>query len=316
MPPAVSASKHIDSSTAAPRRGRWVVVLLVALFCLMGWVSWVVARSLGATTWGFQPPAMAAAQYSTQDVIGDLGGMPVRISRFVAEYVEYEGDPGWSGPRKGPPPERTYASRLMSFGFAVRYPDMAMLTSSEMWADKRRYTIYTTPWMSVGVTTGPHYPGRGFMNRRDMPRGQVRSEDWWRDYIESREKVFGLDEYRLAKPPPPSPISDPRNPILQYGETIYFHRDDAGNVLTRIECSDVPHLAALCTQSWDGNDQGMAAKVYVQYRRELLPYWREIQKGVNQTILGFRMPPYTVPEQSKLPASQIPMIPAISSQAT
>lgn len=285
MPPAVSASKHIDSPTAAPRRGRWVVVLLVASFCLMGWVSWVVARSLGATTWGFQPPAMAAAQYSTQDVIGDLGGMPVKISRFVAEYVEYEGDPGWSGPRKGPPPERTFASRLMSFGFEVRYPDMAMLTTSEMWADMRRYTIYTTPWMSVGVTTGPHYPGRGFMNRPHVSNGQLKGDYWWNTYEEVATGRFGLKEYRVRGNDPRTgrPAWEARD-----ADAIYLHRDKAGNVKTRIDCSNVPHEAAPCVQKWDMSDSGVSAQVRVMYRRGQIEHWHEIQRKVSQVVLSFR----------------------------
>ncbi len=289
MPVTSALSKELPSVSRRRHRGRWIVLLLLAAFCLMGWASWTVARSLGALSWGFQPPAMAAAQRSPQDVIGDLGGMPVKISRFVAEYVEYEGDPGWSGPRKGPPPERTFGSRLESFGFEVRYPDMATLQTKEMWDDIRSYTIYNTPWVRAGVITGPIYPGRGFMNHHDMPRERLRSENWWEDYIESRVKKFGLEEYRLAKPPPP--LIERSGVITRYGKTIYLHRDAAGNILAHIACRDVPHLAALCTQTWDGFEHGIAARIRAQYRRELLPHWREIQSGVTRTILGFRATP-------------------------
>lgn len=285
--PSAPATTNPDS-TSATHRGRWVVVLLLAAFCLIAWTSWKLARALGAFAWGFQPPAMAAAQHSTQDVIGDLGGMPVKISRFVAEYVEYEGDPGWSGPRKGPPPIRTYGSRLMSFGFEVRYPDMATLTTKELWADKRSYNIYNTPWVSVGVTTGPNYPGRGFMNRPHVSNGKLRSDYWWDDFVEVRKKKFGLTVYRQARRPPET---IPAESISRFGKTIYLFRDKAGNVLTRIECSNVPHEAAPCSQNWDMGDLGVLADVTVLYRVGFLEHWREIQKSITQAILDFRVTP-------------------------
>jgi len=38
---------------------------------------------------GFQPPEMMMAQYTPKDVIGDLGGIKVRIPRHCAEIVEF-----------------------------------------------------------------------------------------------------------------------------------------------------------------------------------------------------------------------------------
>lgn len=284
LPPA-PATTDADS-TSATHRGRWVVVLLLAAFCLIAWISWKLARALGAFAWGFQPPAMAAAQHSTQDVIGDLGGMPVKISRFVAEYVEYEGDPGWSGPRKGPPPERTYASRLESFGFRVRYPDMATLETSEMRADRASYNIYNTPWIKAGVITGPIYPGRGFMNRPHVANGKLRSDNWWDDFVEVKQKKYGLTAYRQARPPPDTL---PAESMIRHGRSVYLFRDDAGNVITWIECSNVPHEAAPCRQSWDMGTQGVGAEVNVLYRVGLLEHWREIQQSVSQVIMDFRV---------------------------
>lgn len=269
-----------------PHRGRWVVGLLFTSFCIMAVLSWQLARALGATPgWGFQPPAMAAAQRSTEDVIGDLGGMPVKISRFVAEYVEYEGDPGWSGPRQGPPPVRTYASRLMSFGFDVRYPDMSTKTRV-MWDDRARYNIYNTPWIHVGITTGPYYPGRGFMNRPHVSDGRLKSENWRDDYYEVRRKKFGLTEYRLSRQA--EQLNAHPGDISRYGDTVYLYRDESGNVVTRIDCSNVPHEAAPCKQRWDMGEQGVATKVRVTYRRGYLEYWREIQTKVTDVILDFR----------------------------
>ncbi len=211
----------------APHRGRWVVVLLLLCLVAMAVMSWRFVRALGATSIGFQPPEMAAAQYSAEEVIGDLGGMPVKISKHVAEYVEYEGDPGWGPPREGPPPVRTYTSRLESFGFQVRYPDMAMLTTSAMWADMKSYTIYNTPWMDVGIITGPIYPGHGFIGRMHVSNGKIKSDRWSETYEELSQKKYGLIEYQPIGVDPKT--GEPAK-LSRLTKTIYLYRDKKGIV--------------------------------------------------------------------------------------
>jgi hypothetical protein len=280
---------HHVQRQQSQHRGRWVVILLLVVICVMAFYSWRVVRALGAFMWGFQPPEMMAAQYSAKDVIGDLGGMPVKISRHVAENVEYDGDPGFSGPpRQGPPPERTYASRLKSFGFDIRFPDMAMLTSREMWANKKSYTIFNTQWMRVSITSGESFPGRGFMNRPHVSNGQTKDDYWWNTYEEIPVKKFGLTEYRLVgiDPRTGQPARDHRE-----AKIIYIHRDRDGKVLTRIDCDNVPHEAVRCTQSWSMEAKNVDAEIGVHYRRGFLRDWPEIQQRVTQVILDFRIEP-------------------------
>jgi hypothetical protein len=102
----------------------WSALGVIVLLCVVAWFK-LTSLWLG----GFQPPEMAAAQYSSKDVVGNLGGLPVRLPRYAVQYVEYDGDPGWSGKRQGPVPERTMESKLTSFGFDVRYPDMQLIDS-------------------------------------------------------------------------------------------------------------------------------------------------------------------------------------------
>ena len=95
-----------------PRFGKkllWLVCLLIGLAIV--YVMW----GISARITGFLPPEMAMAQYTPKDVIGDLGGMKVRIPRHYAEYVTYDDDPGFGEKRKGGRPERTFDSRLRSF---------------------------------------------------------------------------------------------------------------------------------------------------------------------------------------------------------
>lgn len=59
-------------------------------------------------------------------IIGDLGGVPVEMQRDSVRLVEYNGDPDWGESFEGAVPERTYDSKISSFGFDVRYTDGAL----------------------------------------------------------------------------------------------------------------------------------------------------------------------------------------------
>lgn len=68
----------------------WAVVGLIVLACIAAWFK---LASLWAG--GFQSSEMAAAQYSHKDVVGKLGGLPVRLPRYAVHLVEYDGEPSW-----------------------------------------------------------------------------------------------------------------------------------------------------------------------------------------------------------------------------
>lgn len=281
------------------------LIFHVVVFFALTIFPWKVALADGAVIWDFEPPEMAAARRSPADVIGDLGGMPVKISRNVAEYVEYDGDPGFSGPpRHGPPPQRTYASRLKSFGFDVRFPDMAMLTTREMVVDKANHNIYNTPWMGIGISSGEIYPGRGFMNRLTAIE-KIENRYWWNDYEELPKKYFGLTEYRLkgTNPKTGRPAREDRD-----AKVIYLFFDDMKNIITRIDCSNVPHEAAPCRQLWDMGANGLNVEVRAGYRRGFLQDWALIQEKVTQVILNFRVDTSAL-KNTPNPSAETPLAP-------
>lgn len=143
-----------------------VVGVVVGVVGGMLWLKYTMPLIFGP----FQSLQMAAAQFAVRDVAADLGGMPVTIPRHFANYVEYNGDPGWGEKRKGPRPERTQASKLSSFGFYARFPDMAGLSSPDLRKDKESQSIYNTMWIDVTLTTGAFYPGDGFLMREPVRR--------------------------------------------------------------------------------------------------------------------------------------------------
>lgn len=219
-------------------------------------------------------------------VIGDLGGVPVSIPKPYANFVEYDGDPHFMEKRKEPTPKRTYQSKLASFGFEVRYPDMAPVTD-ETSSEKRKANIHTTMWMRVGINSHSHYGGAGddLLERKASAIWKANAHPYV--YKPLATKVHGLTGFAPIGP-------DESKRLQQVGGAdmndvnIYFHRNEAGQVDTYIDCSNMAHAAAGCRQVFNLQPQ-MRIRVTVSYRRDLLPHWREIQNSVSKVILGFRV---------------------------
>ncbi len=236
----------------------------------------------------FEPPEMAAAKYASRDVVGDLGGVPVNIPRHFANYVEYEGDPGWGEKRKGLKPKRTHQSKLTSFGYYTRFPDMAGESSFELVKDKSSYSIHTTPWIDVGITTGNIYPGDGFLDRRAAAMKNNSSR--YEQYEQLPSPEHGLTVYAPAGV---DPKTDKPYREHDYAKDVFLHRDNTNRVDTYIDCRNRLRGLQTCEHSFS-LEPYMHAKVYVVYRRTQLPHWREIQQAVTQQILSFKAGPNNI----------------------
>jgi len=295
----MSTPVHTDDKVTRPRRGRWVLWLLAAMLVLSGGFLALMAYVSGVSAQGFMPPQMAAAYHTPKDVVGDLGGMPVRIDRHIVRLVEYDGDPGWGEKRQGPPPARTHASRLASFGFYVRYPDMRSLDEPEMRADFERYHPTTAsteyglkeknPWIDGGIQSGSRYPGHGFLDRQfwgtdRKPVGE--------GYAPEPSPLKGLDLFIASGTNPHS--GEPWRYQAGHRDT-YVHRDQQGTVTTLIRCGylrGTPRPTS-CTQDWSMEREGLGMVVSVNYRHGLLPQWQDIQTKVSQFVLDFKDPTAT-----------------------
>lgn len=278
------------NTSAKSRWGKRALWWLIGLLGLSGVLLLLLWRFASAVLLGnpFESPEMAAAHYATRDVVGDLGGVPVTIPRHFANFVEYEGDPGWGEKRKGPRPERTHQSKLISFGYDTRFPDMAGESSQELIKDKRNYSIYTTPWISVGITTGNIYPGDGFLDRRATYIGKTGSTLKYEQHVQLPEPEHGLTVYAASGIDPKT-----NKPYREdtFAKDIFVHRDKTNRVDTYIDCSNRLGVSSQPCKHDFSLEPHMHAEVYVQYRRTQLPHWREIQQAVTQQILSFKALP-------------------------
>jgi hypothetical protein len=267
------------------RRLLWLLIGMLGLMWLLLFLWWRSAPAALPSN-PFEPPEMAAAHYASRDVVGDLGGMPVTIPRHFADLVEYNGDPGWGEKRKGHRPERTHASKLSSFGFYVRLPDMAGLSSEELRLHKKNQKMRDTMWISVGLNLGERYPGDGFLDRLTNAMGKPGNILKYEQYEQLPDRLYGLTVYAAGGVDPKS-----NKPYREDTDAhdIFVHRDDAGKVDTYIRCSNRNVPAPPCTQ-YISLEPNLKADIYISYRRGLLPEWQQIQTSVTQLILSFRAP--------------------------
>jgi hypothetical protein len=234
-------------------------------------------------------------------VIGDLGGMPVAIPQHFARFVEYQDDPHFLEPRQGPAPVRTAQSKLRSFGFEVRFPDMAPLTDATR-EEKRKSNIYNTMWLDVGVDIASYYDelslnrlvdaipspskiwvvgdmGPGLPARTwKEPHGYLRSANLLYGLVVN--EVQGYDDAKRYKYPG----------VDMGDQNIYYHINEHGNTDTYAECNNVKHDAARCEQYFI-LPTVKNTMIKVSYRIGLLPQWREIQASVGKVMLGFAVYP-------------------------
>lgn len=273
-----------------------VILLLLAWVCIVLYVKRTSNHQL-VDSWVFKEN-----QFSP--IIGDLGGIPISIPPRVARFVEYESDPHFLEPREGDPLTRSSESKLRSFSFEVRFPDMVLLTP-EVWQEKRKSNMYNTMWLDIGISVKPYHDE---LSLRRILDGTVATTwdaihskgtppDLWKDkhgYKRSPDPLFGLvvDEvYGYDE------ASRHKFPGVDMGDkNIYHHVDTQGNVDTYIECHNVKHDAALCDQNFVLS-MAKNTRVSVLYRIGLLPQWHEIQNAVTKVILGFAVAPNRMPPQ-------------------
>ena len=233
------------------------------------------------------PPAWAFWSATVYPVIGDLGGVPVSIPSPYARLVEYEGDPAIGHAAMDEASPRTPVSKLRSIAFDLRFPDMRG-SDGGVADEEAETTVWTTTWMRVLLNAGSRYFGSDFLE----PNVESLTDPEKRKYVYRLlpDLAFGLFAYA------PVGVDESRRTLTNLGsadasdQNIYVHRDDRGRVITYIECSNVHHEAARCTQEFDLSPE-MEAAVSISYRKDLLVHWREIQDSVRRIVLGFRADP-------------------------
>lgn len=279
------------------RRRFWriVGVLLLVVVAVTGYRVWQAVNRVHVALWGIGPPEMREAHYQKRPVLrANLGGMPVAIPWHFAEYVEYDGDPGFGEKRKGPPPVRTPESRIASFGFDMRYTDGM---GPETWAlrqEKKKQSLRgDSPWIHVGIISGELFPGDGFMDVAAREALKSSKKFPWMDYKPTGKRFHGLDVYTQSGISPHT-----GRPYREDEYDLFIARRPDGHVEAIIKCSNRKVPRPPCRHEFSMEPQAHIVMT-ILYQRQLLSEWKQIQEKVRQRILSFEIPP----GQTESPAS-------------
>lgn len=208
--------------------GRWLALVL-ALCALSGCDVQSANADPSGAPYSTSPPA--------SDVVGDLGGVPVSIPRAYARLVEYEGDPHWLEKRKGPPPVRTFGSKLTSFGIVAHYPDMKPL-SKENYESYRKTKFRDSEWIHMGVLAGSSLIFRDDPLERPYESLVPGHEPHVSNTYERLPAIYGLTPYKAVKDLGIDLVLDEENRNHSgLNHVLYFYRDDSGKIATFIKCS-------------------------------------------------------------------------------
>jgi len=272
--------------------GLGVCILVVVIFFVIC-LAWKPQRILEDWLFGSQSVEVVLLDYASKDVIGDLGGMKVSIPRECADYVEYDGDPAWGERRKGSVPERTFESKLKSFGIDVRFPEMICKESQELRRDYLAQSLKKeNPWLGIGINAGENYPSLGAKATNRIARLVVDSvvkptKFWFDNYERLSLPVYGLDAYVVTGIDPKTGKAAKDS---EKTEDMFFEYDRNGLASTYISCGKtyVSNGVASCSMSF-GLEPKARVNVTVRFVRGRLHQWRQIKDLTVKLLTGLEV---------------------------
>lgn len=252
----------------------WVAPLAALLFCMMNF--------------GSLQSAHAEEIREPEQIIGDLGGMPISVSSSIvgrsgAKYEDYL-HPSF----KNPLSIRTYQPKLKFLGFNMRFSDRTLLTQTEAESLKLNGNITDTPLLEIGILSGDTYKYGDLPHIFYVFNEHFKNKELWFTPKKIEGKTYGLSAYQLV-----AESVRTSEPIKGYKttKTGYFERDHKNNIKTSIFCANPKNETTKCFQGWDMADQGAQVFVQAEYRTGLLKHWQDIREVVSQAILKLRVDP-------------------------
>jgi len=264
------------------------IIVKVCFFCFaLFFAAFVLFHFFAGGVGGFefQSPKISHAKNPDKDVVGNLGGISVRIPKYYVEYVEYNsgslfGD--FSGKKEVA--QRKFESELRSFGMDLWFPASHLSSEERQLNRKEGYGIY------AGVISGEYYPGPGSLRKRArvvLQPDRFPGDYWWNNYKRLPDKRYGLVAYIVSG-------KDPRTgePARESDVTtdVYIHNRADGEIDSVIECrrTSVPEGIASCDLLFSLEPLA-SVQISVDFPRDCLSDWREIKGFVEQLLLSFRV---------------------------
>lgn len=248
-----------------------ITPLAALLFCMMNF--------------GSLPSACAEEVREPEQIIGDLGGMPISISSSIVSEHGVKYADSWRLLHQQPLPARTYQSRLIALNFKMRFTDRALLTEKEAELLNSRTNITETPLLEVGIYADIIYKDGALKHLHYLFNENSKNKELFFTLDDLKEKNYGLSANRLLVK---LSRTGEQGPTYITPKRAYFAGDEKTKLKTSIYCANPKNETTQCVQGWGMDEQGVQIFVQVRYRAGLLEHWRTIQALVSQTILDFR----------------------------
>ncbi len=250
-----------------------------------------------------QRPATQAAQgnqikmygddpsdYNAPDVVGNMGGRPIRVPSYVAIFPSWEDTPTAFAPEwetyKAPP--RNYQSKMKDFSFELNFETGEIrddrFTDSLALDKQRKQSGH--PWVSVGITNGVD---ASLKERKDFLDGYLQDDLEGKSipaniYHKTDQTLYGLEVYAAPK------IKD--RWTNSYPDDVFAARYPDGHVRTYIKCSTNKVPTPPCSHEFVLRD-GIVVLMDLSYDRHRLADWQKIETAAKRAFLSFIVDPAT-----------------------
>ena len=255
-----------------PSPDHGITPLAALLFCMMNFGSLQVLR--------------AEEVREPEQIIGDLGGMPISVSSSIVGEQGVKYADSWMALHQKPLPARTYQSRLIALNFNMRFTDRALLTEKETELLKSSTNITETPLLEVGIYADRTYEDGALKHLHYLFNENSKNKELFFSLDDLKQKVYGLSASQLLVK---LSRTGEQGPTYITPKRAFFAGDEKIKLKTSIYCANPKNETTQCVQGWGMDEEGMQIFVQVRYRAGLLEYWQTIQALVSQTILDFRV---------------------------
>ncbi len=263
--------------------------------------AWISACAFLAA---FTGKSLANPQVPPQEITeyrGNLGGAPISIRTKTPYLILYEADDSRPEAAAVHAKPRTWDSKILQLMWHSKLPRETIEAGEIFRNDKTGGSRQSNSRLRIQVDSGGLYAGDDvlvkFIRRMTLP-DPLR---WNLHYVASGPEIHGLVRHELAGFDPLTRMAfQDHSAALE----IYIYRDQHQQPATAISCA-AHGPAPQCEQVWLMTAHGMKATVTVNYDKELLHLWRQIQLLQTEDLLSLRI---RLPGIDTKPAHPLPLM--------
>lgn len=224
--------------------------------------------------------------FDAPDIVGNLGGKPIRASAYVIDGINYEDTPTafakeW---KTYNPPPRTYQSKLKDIWvyFNVDTGQVRDWRSMEVSKFGEERNMSGTPWVSASMqTNNAHMNTPEFLDnflKQALKVKPIRPED---TYVKTSKNQYDLSVYE-----PLNRQGQERTDGAFFTDDLFIAWDKDGHVRSYIKCfnREVPNPP--CSHMFQIKDK-IKITVDLYYNRHRLHEWQKMEKQVENIIFDF-----------------------------